>query len=95
MRTILKLAIPMIVTLTLFLAVSAGVAVAQDASLMTKEALNKILTDDDVLILDARRGRDWSASEFKIQGAVRADPDDVEKWAGSYAKNKKIVIYCA
>ena len=74
---------------------SPGAVIPQDVPLMTTEELNKTLTDNDVLILDARRESHWSASELKIQGAVRASPDDVETWAGNFAKDKKVVIYCA
>jgi hypothetical protein len=42
-----------------------------------------------------RRGKDWSSSEFKIKGAVYADPGDYKNWTGVYPKEKKIVLYCA
>lgn len=49
----------------------------------------------DLVILDVRSGRDWSASEVKITGAVRANGDDFDNWANSYPKEKTIVLYCA
>ena len=85
----------MAIGLALFMMSSAGAVVAQDVPLMTKETLKKILTDKDVLVLDARRGRDWSGSEFKIKGAVRGAPDEVDSWSTGFDKSKKVVVYCA
>ena len=67
----------------------------KDVSLITKEELKPIMSDADVVILDVRKGRDWSSSEFKIQGAVRVDPKQVTEWQGNYSKEKKLVLYCA
>ena len=77
------------------LLIIAGTAVAADVPTMTKEDLKTILSDTNLLIFDARRGGDWTASEFKIKGAVRAAPDEVESWAGNFSPDKKVVIYCA
>ena len=85
----------MVIGLAIMMVLSPGAVIPQDVPLMTTEELNKTLTDKDVLILDARREGHWNASEFKIQGAVRTAPDDVETWAGNFAKDKKVVIYCA
>jgi rhodanese-related sulfurtransferase len=60
-----------------------------------KDELKQMLGSEDLIVIDVRAGRDWSSSEFKIQGALREDPDDVEAWAGKYAKDKNIVLYCA
>jgi rhodanese-related sulfurtransferase len=58
------------------------------------DELKSKLGADDLVILDVRAGRDWSTSEFKIQGAVRVDGKDlatVEK----YPKESTFVLYCA
>ena len=68
---------------------------AQDMSLMTKETLKGVLTEPDTVVLDVRTGRDWGSSEFKIQGAHRADPKSFAKWSTTYAKDATIVLYCA
>jgi hypothetical protein len=68
---------------------------AEKISKMTKEALKGMLDSPDLVILDARAGRDWTSSEFKIQGAHRADPGDVAGWTGKYSKEKTVVLYCA
>ncbi len=71
------------------------VAMAADVSRMTKEDLKAKLGTADVHIIDVRVGRDWKASEVKIKGAVRGDPQDLESWSKKLPKNKTIVLYCA
>ena len=66
-----------------------------DVERMTKETLSEILDNPDTIIIDVRAGRDWGSSEFKIKGARRENPGDVESWAGKYPKDKTLVFYCA
>jgi rhodanese-related sulfurtransferase len=70
-------------------------AFATDIETVDKDELKPMLGTADLVIIDVRAGRDWSSSEFKIKGAVREDPGDVEAWAGNYEKGKTIVLYCA
>lgn len=81
-------------TLLIMLLVTVGAALA-NTDIMTKEQLKKAMDEGDVIVLDVRRGKDWSASEFKIRGALRADPSQFSSWADQYPKNKTIVLYCA
>ena len=74
---------------------TAPVFAAGDVDLMTKDELKGLLGDDGVIILDVRTGRDWSSSEFKIQGARRADSKDFETWSANLPKGKTLVLYCA
>ena len=75
---------------------AAGLAPAHaEAPLMTVDQLQAVLGDSDVVILDVRAGQDWASSEFKIEGAVRADPEFHEEWAETYPRSKQIVLYCA
>ena len=67
----------------------------KEIPLMTKEELKPIINNADVVIIDVRTGRDWSSSEFKIQGAIRVDKQNLSEVAGSYPKDKKLVLYCA
>ena len=67
----------------------------QPVTTMTKEALQQILSESDTYVLDVRSGRDWSSSEFKIQGAHRADPGDFDSWAARFPKVGTLVLYCA
>jgi hypothetical protein len=66
-----------------------------DVPLITAEDLKAKLGDTGITILDVRRWADWNASDRKIVGALREDPESVEAWAGKYAKEKTLVLYCA
>jgi rhodanese-related sulfurtransferase len=66
---------------------------ADIAPMITKEALNEILANDDLIILDVRAQPDWRSSEFKIKNAMRVDPDDFESWGDLFPKNKLLVLY--
>lgn len=76
---------------------SAGVvwSAPKDVPRISKEELKGELGAPNVIVLDVRAGKDWSSSDVKIQGAVREDPKDIDAWASKYAKDKKIVLYCA
>jgi rhodanese-related sulfurtransferase len=91
----LKLRTYLIILPLLTLLASPSLSAAADASLMTKEELKGQLGSPDIMILDVRSGKDWKSSEFKIKGAVRANPNDFDKWAETYPKDKKFVLYCA
>ena len=62
---------------------------------ITAEELNAKLGDPDVTIIDVRRAGHWKGSDQKIAGAVREDPKNVGGWAGNYAHDKTLVLYCA
>ena len=68
---------------------------AKDVPIMTKEELKAQMDSSDVMILDVRKGKDWKSSEFKIKGASRANPKELDKWAEIYPKDKTFVLYCA
>jgi rhodanese-related sulfurtransferase len=70
-------------------------ATAADVPRMTKEDLKAKLGTPDLLIVDIRVGTDWKASEVKIKGAVRGDPQNIESWAKPYPKDTTFVLYCA
>jgi hypothetical protein len=66
-----------------------------DVPLINKDELKTMLDDPNVIVLDVRRGKDWTSSEFKIKGATYHEPGDYESWSRMYSKNQKIVLYCA
>ncbi len=72
-----------------------GSVFASSVGLISKEELKAELGSENVIVLDVRAGRDWSTSEFKIPGAIRASGNEFSNWADSYDKDKKIVLYCA
>lgn len=70
-------------------------AFAQEAPRINPDTLKSWLADPQVIILDVRQPGDWQNSDKKIKGAVRQDPHEVQTWAASLPKDKKIVLYCA
>lgn len=64
-------------------------------SVVTKETLKSWMESGPVAVLDARQGRDWRSSEFKIKGAHRTAPADFTDWKAQFSKDQKLVIYCA
>ena len=78
------------------LAITMGqTAAAADIPRMTKEDLKAKLGTPDLVIVDVRVGTDWKASEVKIKGAVRGDPQNIESWVKQYPKDNIFVLYCA
>lgn len=78
------------------LAGGTAVAVAaKDVPLITKEELKPGIGSADLIIIDVRAGKDWNASQKKIKGALREDPEKVEAWAKKYKSHQDIVVYCA
>ncbi len=50
---------------------------------------------ETVAILDVRKGRDWSSSEYKIKGAECIDNKKLLEQTKKYAKDQTLVLYCA
>jgi rhodanese-related sulfurtransferase len=87
-----------IMSWTLVLAFSLAPALpclaAKPAPLVSKQTLKSWLNDPNVMIIDVRLGS-YETSKRKIKGAVRKDPYNVNSWAGTLPKDKKIVLYCS
>lgn len=66
-----------------------------DAPRMTREELKALLGDSNLVVLDVRTQGHWAATEEKITGAIRENPDGFESWADKYSKEKTLVLYCA
>jgi len=45
------------------------------------------------VVLDGRF--DGNLAPSRIAGAVHEDPEKVDSWAGKYAREKRIVLYCS
>jgi rhodanese-related sulfurtransferase len=83
-------------SVVLALVASLGInAVAASVPRITKEQLRSMLDNPELIIVDVRSGRDWKASEYKIKGAVRVNPREVESWAGQQSESETFVFYCA
>jgi hypothetical protein len=77
-------------------AACAGTGLAgSEVPLWTVSELKLRLNDPDLVILDVRRGNDWTSSDAKIKGAVYADPAAYDEWAADYPKNQLLILYCA
>ena len=85
----------LITALFIFLFGSATSSLAVNIDTVDIDELKSMLDSENTVVLDVRAGRDWSSSEFKIKGAIREEPGDVDAWAGNYGKDKTIVLYCA
>ena len=64
-------------------------------NLMEISELKGMLDSQAIIILDVRSGRDWSTSELKIPGAIRASGEDFDEWSKTLPKDKTLVLYCA
>lgn len=70
-------------------------ALAGSVPTMSKEELKAQLNSGTLVVLDVRSGRDWSSSEFKITGAIRAPGNEIAEWSKNYTKDQTLVLYCA
>jgi rhodanese-related sulfurtransferase len=68
---------------------------AADVSTVSKEELQPMLGNPDVIIIDNRSDHDWTGSSSMIKGAVREDPGKVLTWIDKYPKDKTLVFYCS
>ena len=67
-----------------------------EAPRVSKEEVKAMLGNPDVVILDVRESQSWKDAKWKIQGAVREDPEkDVKTWAEKYPKDKTLILYCS
>ncbi len=94
MRRLIVVLVVLIMGLAAAVLPAAPVAAA-GVPLITAEELKVKLGSPDLTILDVRRAAHWNASDRKIVGAVREDPEAIESWAVKYPKEKTLVLYCA
>jgi rhodanese-related sulfurtransferase len=87
-----------VMTWSLVLALSLGLVIpslaAPKVSLVSQQQLKRWLHEPNVMIIDVRLFSYYSSKKM-IKGAVRKDPFNVESWAGTLPKDKKIVLYCS
>lgn len=95
MTTIPKKLMCLVIAATFLILAPTSMVFGKKIPLMTKEELRPIMDDADVAIIDVRKGRDWTSSEFKIKGAVYGDPKKIADWNKQFTKDTKLVLYCA
>ena len=66
---------------------------ADDVSRVTPEELNRRMQSDGVVVLDVRRGS-YAASDVKIKGAMRIEPDRIDQEYGRIPPVSTVVTYC-
>ena len=85
----------LVLLFTFMITLGAAANVWSNDLIIDKDALNAMLSEPDLVILDVRTGKDWSSSEFKVKSAVRAPASEYADWSASYSKDKTFVLYCA
>lgn len=81
--------------LLFFLACSPAFKRSSNVPRITPEELLSRIESSRVTVIDVRQERDFTKTPYKIKGAVREDPSDIESWAGKYHRDTPIVLYCA
>jgi hypothetical protein len=66
----------------------------EDIRRMSKEEVRDLIGSPDATIIDVRYEKNWKKSDQKIAGAVRQHPNELGSWAGTYQKDRLIVLYC-
>ena len=74
------------------LIISPGFA-TEDVIRISKEKLEKLIDNPDVIILDVRNTQHWQNSEYKIKEAVRRRPTLFDSWANEFPRDKALVLY--
>jgi len=77
------------------LSLSTGVYAVENSLKIEPAALNAMLNQKNLTVIDVRIVSDWRTSDRKIAGAVRQDPHNVSSWAANSPKQNTYVIYCA
>ena len=78
----------------IFLVVAAFCRAGEEEK-MKKEDLKPLLGNPEVVVIDVRTHGDYESSPFKIQGAVRENPIEVDTWSRKYPEDKTLVLYCS
>ena len=86
--------ISLLLMILVALLTSCGSSPSSQVPRVDKEKVKGWLDNPEVMIIDVRATGDWEASDKKIKGAVRRDPNKADVWAKDLPKEKKIVLYC-
>ena len=91
-KKLLVILIPIFLTIGLF----ASFTLSDDVPIMTKEQLNAMLGNPDLVILDVRLSSDYFSSDLKIKAAVRPEMGGyIYETALTYPPGKTFIFYCA
>ena len=87
--------IQLLVIIVFTMGLASAVSANDEVPRMSIDALNAMLDNPDLLILDVRQKGDWDANDLKIKGAERRDPSNFGTWKDQLPRDKTIVLYCA
>jgi hypothetical protein len=90
-----RLPLPLVILFFVLSCLLIAEAFAADVPKMSKEELQAILGNPDVIVIDVRSPGDWAPSNTKIKGAIREDPPKVSSWMEKYPKDKALIFYCS
>lgn len=71
-----------------------SLGIAAEGRITINELKAKMDNGEDIVILDVRTSKDYLDSNVKIKGAVRIDPDSIERKYKVLPKDKEIITYC-
>jgi rhodanese-related sulfurtransferase len=95
LRKVSMLLISMAFLFLVFQACSPALKRSLNVPRITPGELLSRIESGRVTVIDVRRERDFTKTPYKIKGAVREDPSDIESWAWKYPKDASLVLYCA
>lgn len=75
-------------------ALPASASDTNSISRISKEEVKSLLGKPDVMVVDVRVAKDWDRSGFKIKGAVREDPREVQRHIDRFSSAKTLIFYC-
>lgn len=65
-----------------------------DASISPESLRAELAGRQPPLVIDVRRGAAFGAADRMIEGALRRDPETVERWAAELPEASAVVVYC-
>jgi rhodanese-related sulfurtransferase len=65
-----------------------------DASISAADLRQSIRSSDPPLVIDVRRNERFKESSYYLKGALRRDPEQVQKWKENLPQAPSIVVYC-
>ncbi len=68
-------------------------ASSEEIPKMSKEEARPLLERSEITVIDVRQPHHLEASDSKIPGAIREDPQKISSWADKYPKDKALLLY--
>ena len=72
---------------------STGASSSGDIPFISIEELKDKLGVPSVVILDVRIPKHIAASRFKVKGAVRVNPKEIDQWIHLFSRDSTYVLY--